>query len=255
MVNLSVVYYRQNKNGDKMKKAKPIKILTLDTETYGLTGGLKRIAVYDGIEVVYGYTFKDVLTVINKYAKFGFNVYTYIHNLEFDFRKIADEIKETDTILWDKCFIVNNRLIRINTKNYILQDSGALLPMSLDDLSKGFDVIHAKMDLWKEVKKNYPNKFKDKLDYFIRCDKDDPIYLKYLGYDVISLYEIIHKVMDLSGIRINDFVKCMTTASLSRYLFKNGHKGTIFKNEKMRGLIMKFLQVLTGIIIRIWRNF
>ena len=44
-----------------MKKQKPVKLFTLDTETYnGLFGGLKRIAIYDGNKVIYGYTFEDI---------------------------------------------------------------------------------------------------------------------------------------------------------------------------------------------------
>ena len=38
---------------------KPIKLITLDTETYkGLIGDLKRIAIYDGVKVYYGYKFE-----------------------------------------------------------------------------------------------------------------------------------------------------------------------------------------------------
>ena len=45
-----------------MKKSKrPIKIITLDTETYdGLRDVLKRIVIYDGKQVFYGYNFDDV---------------------------------------------------------------------------------------------------------------------------------------------------------------------------------------------------
>ena len=43
------------------KKSKPVKLITLDTETYnGLIAGLKRIAIYDGTDITYGYTFTDI---------------------------------------------------------------------------------------------------------------------------------------------------------------------------------------------------
>lgn len=215
-----------------MKKSRPIKIMTLDTETYGTAGALKRIAVYDGIKVVYGYTFKDVYPAIKSYDDSGYKSVVYIHFLEFDLRKIIEEIMLIDKIIWSKSFIINNRIVQLHTKSFILQDSFALLPMSLDYLSKNFDVTHAKIDLWDEVQKRYPNQYKDKGDYFIKCDKDDPLYVEYLGYDVISLYEVIHKVMEVSGLPINKFIKCITTASMSRHLFKNGHKGHLFKDPK-----------------------
>ena len=43
-----------------MRKKRPVKILTLDTETEGFAGNLKRIAVCDGKKVTYGYTFLDI---------------------------------------------------------------------------------------------------------------------------------------------------------------------------------------------------
>ena len=56
-------------------------------------------------------------------------------------------------------------------------------------------------------------------------------YLKYLGYDVISLYEILEKIMSITGINVNDFVKRISTASLSRFIFKNGFNGHKFKED------------------------
>ena len=41
------------------KKYKP-KIITLDTETIGLDGALRRIAIYDGKEVTFGLAFRDI---------------------------------------------------------------------------------------------------------------------------------------------------------------------------------------------------
>ena len=213
-----------------MRKKKPIKLITLDTETYnGLIGNLKRIAIYDGKKVTYGYSFLDVETEILEYDKQGFDVHIYIHNLEFDARKIP-ELFQDNRIIWEKCFIINNKLATITTKHYIIHDSFKLLPMSLAKLSKDFGVEHGKMDLWKEVQETYPNEYTDIVDFLDRCDIDDEVYLKYLGYDVISLYEIIEILLDVSGVPLNQFVKKISTASLSRYIFKTGYKGKEFKN-------------------------
>lgn len=212
-----------------MPRKKPIKILTLDTETYnGLIGALKRIAIYDGDKVTYGYTFLDIEPELLKLAK-KHTLHIYIHNLEFDARKIP-EIFDKERIVWGKCFAINNKFATITCKKYIFHDSFKLLPMGLAKLSKDFEVEHGKLDLWEEVQKKYPGQYKNLVDFLDRCDKDDPLYLEYLGYDVMALYEVIQKIMDVSGLSEGDFVKRISTASLSRFLFKNGYKGEEFKN-------------------------
>ena len=213
-----------------MRKKKPIKLITLDTETYdGLKGKLKRIAIYDGEEVHYGYQFSDIEPFLLQYKKEGYAVHVYIHNMEFDLRKIP-ELFTKGKIIWEKCFIINNKLAIVETKDYTLHDSFKLLPMSLAKLSHDFGVEHGKLDLWDEVQKTYPNEYTDVVDFLDRCHIDDELFLKYLGYDVLSLYEILQVLMDVSGVDIQTFVKKMSTASLSRHIFKTGYKGQEFKN-------------------------
>ena len=212
------------------RKKRPVKILTLDTETYnGLYGKLKRIAIYDGESVIYGYKFEDIENKLFEYYQAGFNVEVYIHNIEFDARKIP-EIFHKSRIIWEKCFVINNKLATISCKYYTFHDSFKILPMSLKKLSQSFDVEHGKLDLWEEVQAKYKDEYKDIVDFLDRCHVDDEIYLKYLGYDVISLYEVIQKLIEISGIPEDKFVKRISTASLSRYIFKNGWKETQFKN-------------------------
>ena len=162
----------------------------------------------------------------------GYKTYVYIHNLEFDLRKIYNELKEHTIILWDKSLLINGKVAQLVTSDFILQDSLKLLPMSLHTLSHDFGVEHGKLDLWTEVKKRYPGQYKDIVDFLDRCDVDDPLFLEYLGYDVISLYEVLNKVMAVSGLDESQLVKCVTTASLSRYIFKNGFKGQQFKSPE-----------------------
>lgn len=212
------------------KKQKPIKIVTLDTETYnGLIGGIKRIAIYDGIEKTFGYTFLDIEPKLLEYYKQGFDTHVYIHNLEFDLRKIP-EVLDSSRVNWSKCFVINGKMATVSCKKYTIHDSFKLLPSSLDSLSKDFGVTHGKLDLWEAVQKAYPGVYTDKVDFLDRCDRDDPIYLEYLGYDVVSLYEVIEKLIELTGISKRDFVGRISTSSLSRFLFKNGYKGQEFKN-------------------------
>lgn len=211
-----------------MPRKKPIKLVTLDTETYnGLLGELKRIAIYDGEKVTYDYTFLSIEKELIKLSK-SFEVHVYIHNMEFDIRKMTG-LFQKGKIQWKKSLSINNRLATLKTKHYTLHDSFKLLPMSLQKLSKDFDVTNGKLDLWEEVQAVYPDQYENAVDFLDRCHVDDEVYLKYLGFDVISLYEIITKIIDISGLELKDFVKRVSTASLSRQLFKKGYKGKQFK--------------------------
>lgn len=213
-----------------MPRKKPCKLITLDTETYnGLKGDLKRIAIYDGNEITYGYTFSDILPKIKFWSK-EHSVHIYIHNLEFDLRKIP-EVLNKDNVKWSQTKIINGKYVTVACKKYTLHDSFKLLPMSLSKLSKEFGVTHGKLDLWEEVQSVYPDEYTDIVDFLDRCDVDDPVYLKYLGFDVISLYEVIEKLCEVSGISFEDLTKCMTTASMSKRIFKNGFNGLIFQTE------------------------
>lgn len=212
-----------------------VKILTLDTETYdGLRGKLKRIAIYDGYRVYYGYDFDDVAPVIDNYNDAGYSVHVYIHNMEFDLRKIP-QIFEKHNVDWKKSLIINNNIVKLKTLSCVYQDSYALLPSSLASLSADFDVEHGKLDLLEAVKQRYPGEYNEHnvVDFLDRCNRDDPLYLEYLGYDVMALYEVIYKLIQLLAIPVNRFVNIFTTASLSRYLFKNGYngQGTYFRYE------------------------
>lgn len=213
---------------------KPVKIITLDTETYnGLLGKLKRIAIYDGEKVHYGYSFPDVENILVNYKMMGFQVHVYIHNAEFDLRKIP-ELFDGSRVYWKKSLIINGRIATLACHNYTIHDSFKILPMSLHDLSKNFNVEHGKLVLWEEVEKTYPGEYKDIVDFLDRCPVDDELFLTYLGYDVLSLYEVLEKVMNVSGLSPGEFVKCPSTASLSRYIFKHGYKGTKFESDTGR---------------------
>lgn len=209
------------------------KIYTLDTETYqGLTGAIKRIALYDGVEVFYGFSYADIEPILKKAYKQEINSVVYIHNMEFDLRKMPEIFKD-GTIVWSRSLLINNKLVKLKTRYATFIDSFSLLPMSLKDLSNGFNVDSGKLDLWQAVEETYPGMFNDAVDFLDRCDVNDIVYLKYLGLDVISLYQVIHKLIELCGIPVTNFVKLISTASISRCLFKNGWKGVNFKDPSL----------------------
>lgn len=214
-----------------MRKTRDPKIITLDTETIGLDGALKRIAIYDGEEITYGYTFADVLPRILWYYDMGYMPHIYIHNLDFDARKIP-EIFERGNVVWSRTKKIGTKFARIQCRKYIIHDSYKIMAKSLASLSHDFDLEHGKLDLWDEVQKVYPNQYTDHVDFLNRCHPDDKLYLKYLGFDVLSLYELIEKLCEISKIPVDKFVGILSTASLSRYLFKNGYGEHIFKSHE-----------------------
>ena len=207
------------------------KILTLDTETIDLDGALKRIAVYDGKQILYGFTFADIEWKIIEYYNRGFMPHVYIHNADFDMRK-TPEIWEKGNVVWSRTKKIGTKYAKVTCRNYVIHDSFKLLPMALAKLSKDFDLEHGKLDLWEKVKTAYPGQYKNAVDFLNRCDPNDPIYLEYLGYDVLSLYELIEKLIDVSGIPEEQIIGCLSTASMSKYLFKNGYKGEPFGNPE-----------------------
>lgn len=207
------------------------KILTLDTETIGLDGDLKRIAIYDGKQVVYGYKFDDVLPFIEECYNQGFMPHIYIHNLDFDARKIPQIFKKGN-VVWGRTQKIGNKFARIVCRKFVLHDSFKILPFSLKKLSKDFDLQNGKLNLYDEVKKAYGDEYSDEVDFLNRCDVDNELYLKYLGLDVISLYELVYKIMDISGLDEERFTHILSTASLSRNIFKNGYKGIQFKSDE-----------------------
>ena len=139
------------------RKAKPVKLITLDTETYdGLKGKLKRIAIYDGHNIHYGYHFSDIEPILINYSRMGFSVEIYIHNMEYDLRKISEVFEKVN---WKKSLMINGKLATLTSKDYTFHDSFKILPMSLKKLSEGFNVKHGKLDLWEAVQKTYPDKY------------------------------------------------------------------------------------------------
>lgn len=209
------------------RKKREVKLFTLDTETIGLGGDIRRIAIYDGEKVTYGFSFPDVEGELIRAYNEGYSVHVYIHNLEFDARKMP-EIFRKSNVNWNNTRIINGRYVTVACKYYTFHDSWRLLPNSLKDLSHDFDVEHGKLDLWDAVQKNYPQQYKDHVDFLARCDVNNPLYLEYLGYDVMSLYEVIETLMDVTGLSKGELVTKLTTASLSKYLFRKGYKGKSF---------------------------
>lgn len=227
--------------GKKKKTAKPVKLYTLDTETIGLDGEMRLLAIYDGETVTYGFSFEEIEPILLADAK-KYSVHIYVHNLDFDIRKLKDFFKLHD-IIWKDSLVIDNRYATLSTKYFVIHDSFKLLPQSLKSLSEGFNVKHGKLDLWDAVQKEYPNQYKNHVDFLARCPIDNHLYREYLAYDVMALYEIISELSHVAGLDLSELVKRPTTASLSKYLFKKGHKGIQFATKGAKYTDFEYLSI------------
>jgi hypothetical protein len=225
---------RTVKRAYKRKTPKPIKVMTLDTETRGLFGEIFRVGLFDGNEYHYSNNAGDIITKLHKFSK-KYEVHVFIHNLDFDLSKLAKWlIKGADL---KKSIFINNNVAIFKSYSIILHDSLKILPASLSKLCKdfGLEKSKAKMDLTEHILHlgwgldkdgntvhdldNY-DKRKSEGNYFKKVSPDEETLNIYLEYDCRSLYEIIQIVIDISKLDLKDFLKCPTTASMAMKVFK-----------------------------------
>jgi DNA polymerase elongation subunit (family B) len=238
-----------NKNTGEIKTQKKepskrrIKILTLDTETRGLHGNVFRIGLYDGVNYYKKNNFKELLPIINHYAK-NFDCHIYVHNLEFDLKKGADylyhgvNLKHTQYINNNAAVfqtkinnLMNNPEEELKNEPITFHCSYQLIPRSLGDISEAFKLNEAgKMDLIEIIKNEhydiYTIKTREldeegsKENYFMNVDPLDENLNKYLKLDCVSLYKIVTTLQELSGLPLYEFIKCPSVASLSLKIYK-----------------------------------
>ena len=224
------------KKRKKKKSDKPVKLITLDTETRGLFGEVFRIGAYDGNKPITTSDYEDVKTYINQYTN-EYQVHIFTHNLDFDLAKLADQLVPGAKL--SESIFINNNVAVFRSNNIILHDSLKILPSSLDKLSKDFKLEEkAKIDLsdhilnigWaldqdgnKTDDKNKMDMRKSKGHYFENVDPEENMLNEYLINDNISLYEILNKILNISGLDMDEFIECPTTASLAMRVFKTNY--------------------------------
>ncbi|HDR7311490.1 TPA: DNA polymerase [Bacillus cytotoxicus] len=213
----------------KKKRQKPAKLLTLDTETRGLTGDVFRVGLFDGKTYYCSNTFDEILDIFERYKE-KYECHVYVHNLDFDLAKIATTLFKRDRVWFGKSIFINGNVVTLHSDSMILHDSLRLLPGTLEKLCKDFGLSdNAKKDLSDVIKEQgyaiykedgtYDKK-KSLGNYFENVDPNDPTLNEYLEYDCRSLYEILTIVMDIAGIDLETLVKCPTTASLAMRVYK-----------------------------------
>src|SRR6476469_1554260 len=240
-----------NKKREKIMKnkiEKEIMIFTFDTETRALNGQIFKLGLYGDKKYWVANDFTELIKILRRYS-LTYDVHIYIHNLDFDLGKVADYF--SDEFIWHESLIINNRPAIMKTFYFTFHDSLQLLSNnSLDKLCKDFEVKNKKMDLidklitdpryrkylsWNDGRKRdliRMDEYKQlnsctvdesatKEKFFLNIPADDPLLLEYLEYDCRSLFEILEKVFEASGLKINQFVKCPTPANMSMRIFEN----------------------------------
>jgi hypothetical protein len=222
----------------KKEVKKEIKLWTLDCETRGLFGEVFRIGLYTESHNTPHYFVSnntiDILDVLNEPQYREFENHVYIHNLDFDIAKIFREVHRYNEVDISKSLFINGNTVILATNNYIFHDSLRLLPSSLEKLSEDFGLgDEGKYDLKKYIFENSYSVFvkdkkgnykydndKSKNKFFCEVPSTDKILNYYLEKDCSSLYKIVNSLVEISGLDIEELVKCPTTASLSMKVFK-----------------------------------
>lgn len=218
---------RKKKTGDE----KPLRLLTLDTETRGLFGEVFRVGLFDGENYYSGYTFPEIYPIIQDLAT-RWECHVYVHNLDFDLAKIARDFITNEMVLdLKKAVAINNQFIVLPSEHMVLHDSLRILPMSLERITKSFGLDkEGKIDLSDYLKTTeyavYKedgtfDKRKSQGKYFENVDPDEPMVNEYLEMDCRALHTVLTMVMEMAHMSLEDFVRCPTAASLSMSVYKS----------------------------------
>lgn len=239
---------RQNK-----KEQKPVKIFALDAETRGLFGDIFRVGIYDGDRYHPSNTFKEIKNILHKYT-IDYDCHVFVHNLDFDLSKIIYDV--IPGAVFDKSIFINNNVTVFQTSIGVSQsneeseiisqpitfhDSSKLIMGRLKKICKDFnlDVEQSKIELkdhilslgWGRDKNNKPIKheseyheFNSEGYYFENVDPWEKQLNEYLRMDCVSLHAVVTTLIEISGLEIEDFLRCPTTASLAMKVFTKNYE-------------------------------
>lgn len=238
---------------NKKRVQKPPKIFTLDTETRGLFGEIFRVGLYDGSRYFVANSFKEIKTSILKYTT-KYDCHVFIHNLDFDLSKIIHDAIPSAS-LKDSIFINNNVTLfktslstlsditdekEIVSESITFHDSNKLILGRLKKICKdfGLDKHQSKIELkdhiielgWGRNRKGKRindiseyDDFESEGYYFKNVDPFEKQLNEYLRMDCISLYEVVNTLITISGLEIEDFLRCPTTASLAMKVYSTNY--------------------------------
>lgn len=234
------------------KSEKPVKLFTLDTETRGLFGDIFRVGLFTGDKYYATNTFKQLKNILKQYTD-KYDCHIFIHNLDFDLSKLAEDVLP-NADLKNSIFINNNVTVfktsinvsQISEEREIISqpitfhDSNKLIMGRLKKICKDFGIEEkkAKIELkdhiiklgWGKTKNrkkiknpNEYDEFESEGYYFENVDPYEPELNEYLHNDCVSLYEIVTKLLEMSRLPLSEFLKCPTTASLAMKVYQYKH--------------------------------
>ncbi|MGE7114930.1 DNA polymerase [Lysinibacillus sp. NPDC047702] len=236
---------------NKKRVQKPVRIFTLDAETRGFWGNLFRVGLYDGASKKYyvSNTFKEIKTTLLKYS-IKYDCHVYVHNLGFDLSKIIyDTLPGAE--LKNSIFINNDVALfktsmstasdikeekEIESTPITFHDSNKIILGKLKKICKdfGLEEHQSKIELkdhiiklgWGRDRKNKKIKNIEDYDernsegyYFDHVDPFEKELNEYLRMDCVSLYEVVTTLINISGLELEDFLRCPTTASLAMKVY------------------------------------
>lgn len=234
--------------GKKKKGEKPAKILTLDTETRGLFGEVFRVGLYDGSMFYAADSFNEIKHVILHYTT-TYSVHVYIHNLDFDLSKIAEDVLEG--IDFENSLFIQNNVTVFSTYMQMMNEQGEepirrapvtfhdslkVLPGSLANLCESFGLgdderkidlsDHIKARGWAQTDQEGNFDKEASLNYYFHHVEPDEEQLNiYLEYDCKSLHTLLTRAIELSNLDDEEFVQCPTAASLAMRVYKEVWNG------------------------------
>jgi len=189
-----------------------MKICVFDVETRGLFGDIFKVGFFDGFQYL---TFDSGIEFV-RFLLTQDNLYLYAFNLEFDLSKLLSEIIDNDNLFkldFDNTLVINGniRVTKILGKEIHFKDAYPLVNCSLEEAGKSFHLQNQKIQTPEHMTKE---------DYFLTVPADDAELNEYLKKDCLCTYELVFELMRLSNLSQEEFVKCVTTASLSMKVFK-----------------------------------
>lgn len=201
-------------------KVKPLKMGTFDIET-DFKDKVELIGFFNG-EKYFEFTCIDTfLGEVLKKKYYGYNFYAH-YGGKFDFNFILDDLLKyaRDFNVID----VNGRILEIKIifggkysgKHINFRDSYALMPSSLEKITKGFSafITHVKI----------PHNFHDENDIYYSClehKKDNCIHC-YLKSDTLGLYQSLRYFETIINNNFNSNIK-LSIASTSKAVFLNNY--------------------------------
>lgn len=213
-----------------------MRVFAFDTETRGMWGQIFKVGFFDGENYQTFESGIDFMRFILLNFSKEENVNIYAFYLEFDFSKILKEAvtakNKTKKMLFEVDFnrslIINGKfhVIKIKDTDIHFRDIYPLVNCSLHTACRDFNLTVKKIEL--------DTNGLSMEEYSKNVDANDQALLEYLKCDVLSTYELVYTLKNLSAIDMEKFVRCPTVASLSMKIFRTNNEKEFKKMKETK---------------------